>query len=302
MISPSDNAAAYDAELLMNRPDRDARLRRLRYPRHVPVLSLTVLVVWVLAAVFGPFIWGGQENKIDLLHTLTPPCGFGACHGHLLGTDQFGRDMLARIVGGAGYALIVALASVGLAGVAGLSLGILAGYLGGIWDSIISRIADVALAFPVFLLALLVAVRFGPSLTDVIVIIAVLFWGRFARVARAETLVLKELDFVESARAQGAGSIRIMFTHVLRNVMPSMLVLATLQVGWAIVTEASLSFLGAGIPPPAPAWGSMVANGRDLLETAWWVPILPGAAILIVVVAVNVVGDWLRDRLDPTLL
>lgn len=301
MIDTRDAAAAYDAELLMQRADHDSRLR-LRYPRHVPVVSLAVLALWVIAAIVGAFGWAGDENKIDLLHTLTPPCGFGHCAGHLLGTDQFGRDMLARIVGGAGIALIIALLSVGLAAIVGLALGIVAGYAGGITDSIVSRITDVALAFPVFLLALLVAVRFGPSLTDVIVIIAVLFWGRFARVARAETLVLRELDFVESARAQGAGSVRIMSTHILLNVLPSMLVLATLQVGWAIVTEASLSFLGAGVPPPSPAWGSMVAGGRDLLQTAWWVPVLPGLAILIVVVAVNVVGDWLRDRLDPTLL
>lgn len=281
---------------------RRSGLRGLRRIRSRPYLSLGVLAVWVVAAVAGPIMWGDDVSKIALLDTLKPPCGFGECSGHLLGTDQFGRDMLARVAGGARVALIVALASVAIAGAIGVALGVIAGYVGGIIDSVISRVTDVALAFPVVLLALLFAVRYGPSLTNVVVIIVVLFWGRFARVARAETIVLKELDFVESARAQGAGPLRIMSTHILVNVLPSTLVLATLQVGWAILTEASLSFLGAGVPPPRPAWGSMVADGRNLLQTSWWVPIVPGAAILIVTIATNVVGDWLRDKFDPTIL
>lgn len=291
--------AAYEGDAAISQP-RGGSCRHVL--RGVPVVSIAFLALWVIAAIAGPIVFGTDVSKIDLLNNLKPPCGFGACGGHLLGTDQFGRDMLARVVGGARVALIVAVASVGIAGVIGVSLGLLAGYKGGIADSFISRLADVALAFPVVLLALLFAVRYGPSLENVVVIIILLFWGRFTRVTRAETIVLKELDFVESARAQGAGSLRIMSTHILRNVLPSALVLATLQVGWAILTEASLSFLGAGVPPPRPAWGSMVADGRNLLQTAWWVPIIPGLAILAVTIAVNVVGDWLRDRFDPTLL
>lgn len=275
---------------------------RLRSLRRLPILSSAVLVVWVLAALFGPSIWGDEATEIDLINGLKPPCAFGDCAGHVLGTDQFGRDMLARIVGGARVALIIALASVGLAGVIGLTVGVIAGYVGGVVDSVLSRLADLALAVPVVLLALLFAVQFGPSLRSVVLIIVILLWGRFARVARAETLVLKELGFVESARAQGAGSLRIMSTHILLNVLPPILVLATLQTGWAILTEAALSFLGAGVPPPDPAWGSMVAEGRELLETSWWVPVLPGLAILVVTVAVNVVGDFLRDELDPKQL
>jgi peptide/nickel transport system permease protein len=267
-----------------------------------PVIPLLILVAWIVAALIGPVLTGSAATRIALNESLHPPVGFGGSPDHLLGTDQFGRDMLARLLGGARVALVVAAASVGIAGILGLVFGILAGYLGGLVDSVISRVADVVLALPVVLLALLFAVRFGPSLLNVVVIIVILFWGRFARLARGETMVLRELDFVESARAQGASGLRIMATHVALNVLPSLLVLATLQTGWAILTEASLSFLGAGIPPPAPAWGSMVASGADLVETAWWVPILPGAAILLVTVAVNLVGDWIRDRLDPTLI
>jgi peptide/nickel transport system permease protein len=170
---------------------------RLRLFGGTPWLSLGVLVVWVVAALVGPTLYGTDVSKIDLLHNLRPPCGFGACQGHLLGTDQFGRDMLARVVGGARVALIVAVASVAIAGAIGITLGVVAGYVGGFVDSVISRITDVALAFPVVLLALLFAVRYGPSLTNVVVIIVVLFWGRFTRVTRAETIVLKQLDFVE---------------------------------------------------------------------------------------------------------
>ncbi len=242
---------AYDVGIAAPVPRRSA-LHRLR---GAPFVSISILGIWILAALVGPIVVGSDVSKIDLLNNLRPPCGFGDCAGHLLGTDQFGRDMLARVIGGARVALIVAFASVGIAGVIGVALGMVAGYMGGIADSIISRFADVALAFPVVLLALLFAVRYGPSLTNVVVIIVLLFWGRFTRVTRAETIVLKELDFVESSRAQGAGSLRIMSTHILLNVLPSALVLATLQVGWAILTEASLSFLGAGVPPPSPAWG-----------------------------------------------
>lgn len=276
--------------------------KRFRYPRHLPLVSATLLAIWVLAALIGPIIWGTEAEQIDLANSLAPPCGFGDCQGHLLGTDQFGRDVLARLIVGARVALIIALASVLIAGTIGLTFGLIAGYVGGLADSILSRLADLALAFPVVLLALLFAVQLGASLRGVVFIIVILLWGRFARVARAETLVLKELGFVESARAQGASTARIIAVHVLPNVLPAILVLATLQMGWAILTEAALSFLGAGVPPPAPAWGSMVAEGRDLLETSWWVPILPGIAILLVTVTVNVFGDWLRDRLDPQQL
>ena len=298
-MSSAPTINGVDTCLVENPPARSSF--RLRYSR-LPIVSVAVLVLWVLAALVGPKIWGQESTEIDLINGLKPPCGFGDCGHHLLGTDQFGRDMLARIIGGARVALIIAVASVGLAGVLGMTLGVIAGYTRGVTDSVISRIADLALAFPVVLLALLFAVRFGPSLRSVVIIIIILLWGRFARVARAETLVLRELGFVESARAQGAGTLRIMARHIVPNVLPPVLVLATLQTGWAILTEASLSFLGAGVPPPRPAWGSMVADGRDLLEEAWWVPILPGLAILLVTIAVNVVGDWLRDWSDPKQL
>lgn len=266
----------------------------------MPVVSLTAIVLFVLAAIFGPIIVGETSTSMSLADRLAPPVGFGGTWEHPLGTDKLGRDMLARVIGGSRVALIVALASVSIAGILGLGLGVLAGYRGGWRDTLIMRLVDLTLAFPVVLLALLFAVQFGPSLTNVIGVIVLLLWARFARLARGDALSLRAREFVVASKAIGTSDTSILVRHITPNVLPPIIVLATLQIGWAILTESALSFLGAGVPPPAPAWGSMVADGRDLLRSAWWISTIPGLAIVVVTVSFNMIGDWLRDRLDPT--
>ena len=202
---------------------------------------------------------------------------------------------------GTRISLSVAALSILLGGVVGTSLGLLAGYRGGWVDALIMRMVDLSLAFPSILLALIFAVTVGASFWVVVAVLGFILWARYARLVRGEVLTWKQPDFVALARMAGCSSLRIIATHLLPNVANSLVVLSTLQVGWAIVVEASLSFLGAGIPAPAPTWGGMVAEGRKYVETLWWVSVFPGAAIMLVVLSFNLFGDWLRDILDPKL-
>jgi peptide/nickel transport system permease protein len=220
---------------------------------------------------------------------------------HPLGTDRLGRDMLARIMYGARVSLAAGVVTVLLATVIGAAVGLVAGYYGGRVDAVLMRITDATMSFPVILLALILAVTVGPSFFNVVLAIAVILWARYARVIRGQVLTLMELDFIAQARIAGAGAWRIITRHLAPNVMNTLVVLVTLQIGYVIIVEAALSFLGAGIPPPTPAWGSMIAEGRDFVTSAWWVSFLPGLAILLVVLAFNLLGDWLRDTLDPKL-
>jgi peptide/nickel transport system permease protein len=263
-----------------------------------PYISIGILVGFVLIAVFGPMLIGSRATDFSMGDRLLKPVGFGGSWDHPFGTDKLGRDMFARTVVGARVALVVTLASILGGGLLGLVSGVVSGYFGGWRDSVISRMVDLSLAFPVVLLALLFAVQFGPSLWSVVVVTAILLWGRFARLARGESLALRQREYIVAARAMGVPPRTIVRTHIVPNIMGPMLILATLQVGWAILTEASLSFLGAGVPPPEPTWGSMVADGRDLLRSAWWVSTIPGLAIVAVTVACNIVGDWMHDSLD----
>jgi peptide/nickel transport system permease protein len=259
---------------------------------------LVVVACIVTMAILSPWVTPTAEQG-RLLDRLHPPLLFGGNWSHPLGTDDLGRDILLRLIGGAGVSLAVSVVGVGLAALVGTAAGVPAGYFGGWLDSLLMRLVDVTLSMPVILLAMLAAVRFGPSTANVAVVIALLLWARFARLARGEALTLRVRPFIEGARALGASHWRIMVRHLVPHLLGSLLVLATLMIGWAILTEASLSFLGAGVPAPAPAWGSMVASGQDLLATAWWVSTIPGAMIAVLIVASNVIGDWLRDRLDP---
>lgn len=268
--------------------------------RRVLVLPLSILAAFVGVGALAPYLAPHSPTATDLGLKLTPPAWLNeGVAERLLGADQLGRDILSRIIHGARISLTTSLLGILLAGSLGTALGVIAGYCRGWVDSLIMRVADMTLAIHIYILAIVLAVVWGPGLRNVLLVIVFLLWSRYARQARAEVLVLRERDFVTAARALGCSSVWIMARHLLPNIVPSLIVLSTLQVGFIIVLEATLSFLGAGIPPPAPSWGVMVADGRALIASAWWVSTLPGLAILIVVLSVNLVGDAIRDLLDP---
>ncbi len=235
----------------------------------------------------------GQEVEV-----LTRRAGFPT---YVLGTDHLGRDLLSRTIYGARISLIMAAVTLGVGGVIGIALGLIAGWYGRLVDEIIMRLVDIELSLPLILVALVLVVSLGQSLTIIVAVLAIWIWPRFARMVRGEVLTLKTTDYVSLARVAGASPLRIMFVHLFPGTINTLIVVATLQVGIVILVEASLSFLGAGVPPPDPAWGSMVADGRDRLADAWWIATIPGLAVLLTVMSLNLFGDWLRDKLDPRL-
>ncbi|PYM99389.1 MAG: peptide ABC transporter permease [Candidatus Rokuibacteriota bacterium] len=270
--------------------------------RRRPLFSLTIIAVFVLVAVLAEVLSPGDPAEQSLGLRFTPPVwDEKGTWAHVLGTDGLGRDMLSRIIWGARVSLTAGVLTVLLASAFGAAVGLVAGYYGGRVDAILMRITDATMSFPVILLALILAVTVGPSFVNVVIAIAVILWARYARVMRGQVLTLMELDFITQSRIAGASAWRIIVRHLLPNTLNTLVVLITLQIGYVIIVEASLSFLGAGIPPPTPAWGSMIAEGRDFITRAWWVSGLPGVAILLVVLAFNLLGDWLRDTLDPKL-
>jgi len=266
------------------------------------IVGWTILVVVVLAALLAPLLPLNSPVRSDLGRRMAPPTitltGLGT---NPLGNDQLGRDILSRIVYGARVTLAVGAIAVILGGVFGLFLGLISGYFGGWTDRIIMRVVDMQLAFPLMLLALTIVAVMGPSLRNLIVVLALTSWVRYARIVRGEVLSLREREFVISARAAGASSFRILWRHVLPNVMTPAIVVGTLELARVIILESALSFLGLGIPPPNPSWGRMLAEGRNYLATAWWIATVPGVAILLTVLSINLVGDWLRDTFDPKL-
>jgi peptide/nickel transport system permease protein len=265
-----------------------------------PVIPLFIIVVFALSAILADVITFHDAYKVSLPDRLIPPFWQdGGTISHPLGTDPLGRDVLTRIIYGTRVSIIIAGAALTIGGGVGTLIGLTAGYYGGKIDTLLMRLADITLAFPLILFAILMVMVIGPSMMNVIVAISLVLWARYARVIRGEVLGLMQRDFIARARVSGASDWRIMIRHLLPNVMPTLIVLLTLQVGWVIIVEASLSFLGAGIPPPTPAWGSMLADGREYVSTAWWVTTSPGIAIMLVVLAFNLSGDWLRERLDP---
>lgn len=262
-----------------------------------------IVLVSIAAAAFAP--WLAPHSAIDpnLANIRLPPVFVeGSSIQYFLGTDWQGRDILSRIIIGARMSLGVAALCIAFGGLIGCAFGLLAGYIGGWVDLLIMRVVDLFLAFPSVLLALIFAVTVGPSFWVVVMVLSFLIWPRYARVVRGEVLSWKARDFIAQARIAGAGSLRIILTHIVPNVLNSVVVLSTLQVGWAIMVEASLSFLGAGIPPPTPTWGGMIADGRNYVDTLWWISVFPGIAVMMVVLSFNLFGDWLRDVLDPKLV
>lgn len=261
-----------------------------------------LLVMLVIPALFAGQITAHDPVRGNLADQLMPPVWqSGGTWNYPLGTDVQGRDILTRIIYGARVSLVVSITAVFLGGSLGTALGLVAGYFGGRIDQGISFLVDTFLSIPSILLALTIASAVGPSFATVIIILSIAMWARFARQIRGETLAIRESDFVARAKVAGASSTRIIVRHVLPNVTNTLVVLVTLSVGVAILSEASLSFIGAGIPPPSASWGVMVADGRDQIVTAWWVSFFPGMAILLVVLSLNLLGDWLRDYLDPRL-
>jgi len=270
--------------------------------RRAPIAAVLIIAAMVLMAAGADLLAPHSPIAVRMELALRPPWFMsGGQHAYPLGTDALGRDVLSRLMYGGRASLVVALVSIGISTVIGTGLGLVAGYAGGWVDTVIMRAVDVLLTLPVILLALIFVVIAGPSLWVVTAILTLVLWSRFARLVRGEALAWKQREFVQYARGAGSTPLRIMLVHVLPNLLNSVIVLATLQVGFAIVVEASLSFLGAGAPPPAPTWGGMIAAGRTYMETAWWLVLFPGTAIVLTVLSFNLFGDWLRDVLDPTI-
>jgi len=277
-------------------------LPRARDPRWPPRVPLAIVAALLFCASFAPFLTPHSPLEGSLGDRLAPPIGFdGAKAGHPLGTDRHGRDTLSRLLHGARISLLVSVVGITLTGALGTFIGLLAGFLGGWTETLLMRLVDISLSLPGILIAVLLSVVFEPSFTNVIIVVVFLLWPSYARLVRGETLGIKQHEFVALARIAGCSNVTIMFRHIVPNLLPSILVLATLHVGYVIVLEAALSFLGVGLPPPTPSWGVMVADGRGLIEQAWWISILPGIAILVTVLSLNILGDWVRDRLDPKL-
>ena len=273
----------------------DQMLRMWRENK-LAALSFFLIVLFVLAAVFAPILTPYAPDEMDLLHRLCPPSS-----EHLLGTDEGGRDILTRLLYGSRVSLLVGIVPTLLSMLIGAALGILAGFSGGKTDTVIMRIADIMLAFPSILLAMVIMYTLGDGLINVFVTLSVVNWASVARVVRAETLRLKQMEYVESARVIGVPQFRILLRHILPNCIPTLIVLFTLNVPSSILTESSLSFLGLGVQPPAASWGLMVNLGRQYLYNAPWLSFVPSAAIMLIVLAFNFLGDGLRDVLDPHL-
>jgi peptide/nickel transport system permease protein len=278
--------------------------RWLGRARGLPVLPLAILIPFVLIALFANAIAPYDPTEpIPGAKIFEPPLWMqgGSVHW-LLGTDFQSRDVLSRLIYGARVSLIVGVAGTIVSGSIGTAMGILSGYLGGWVDQVIMRVTDAWLALPALVFAIFLATMVGPSMWNIVIILGAVFWTRYARVIRGEVLSLREREFVKLAEIAGASRVRVIFRHILPNVMNTTMVLASLTIGVVIIAEASLSFLGVGVPPPEPAWGSMLSDGRSMLMVGdWWLTIFPGLGIVLVVLATQLLGDWLRVRLDPQL-
>jgi peptide/nickel transport system permease protein len=277
--------------------------RRLRSDK-MAVASVIVILIMILLAIFAPVFASITGHGVDQAFTNTGTSSSGApvgpgTNGFWLGTDYIGRDLFVRILYGARVSLFVGVFTTAIATVAGVTIGLVAGYFGGVVDTILARFIDTVLAFPFVVLALALAAVFGPSLLIVIGVISFFAWAGISRIVRGQTLSLKEKEYIEAARSLGAGPWRIMFVDILPNLMGPVLVLATLYIPTAIIVEATLSFLGIGIPEPTPSWGSILSEAQNYYQVAWWYVVFPAAALLITTLAFNLLGDGIRDAMDP---
>ena len=293
---------AIQTEVLVLPPRTPSRLASL-WRGDFPLIPALILVVIALVAIFANLLAPHNPEIGSLTARFRPPFWqTGGSTQYLLGTDQLGRDVLSRLIFGARISMVVGITAVLFSGVLGTTLGILSGYLGGWVDQVIMRITDTWLALPALMFAIFLAAIVGPSLWNIVLILGITYWTRYARVIRGEVLSLKEREFVRLAIVAGCSKRTIMLRHILPNVINTAIVLGTLELGVVIIAEASLSFLGIGVPPPQPAWGLMLSDGKQsLMVGRWWLSVLPGCCIMLMVLSANILGDWLRVKLDPQL-
>jgi peptide/nickel transport system permease protein len=277
-------------------PLRQAGKPRRSIMRWMPVI---LIAFFVLAAVFAPVLAPYDPNSQNLLGRMRPPGTVSRSFYYLLGSDELGRDLLTRLIYGARVSLFVAIASVILSGVVGVLLGMLAGYLRGWVELIVMRLVDVFLSIPAILLAIITVAVLGTGLVNVIVVLALTRWPRYARIAYGQTLSVANMPYVRLAAFMGASTPRVLLRHILPNIIGAVTVVATLEFGLMVLFEAGLSFLGLGVQPPTASWGAMLSSGRNYLATAWWIATFPGLCLFLLILAVNLIGDDLRDRFDP---
>jgi peptide/nickel transport system permease protein len=268
-----------------------------------PLVAVSILLLAGMAAAFGPLLAPFDPNRQNLMLRLADPMGAGPDGTTFwLGSDALGRDVFSRLLYGARISLLVGIAAILVGGAIGVVAGLLSGYFGGWVDDLIMRLGDIQLAFPFILLAIMFLVVLGPGVWNLILVLGVGQWVTYARIVRADTLSLREREFVEAARALGDSTPSIIFRTILPNILAPLTVIASFNVASVILTEAALSFLGLGVPPSVPTWGSMLAESRDtLIANKWWLAVFPGVAIVLTVLSFNILGDWLRDFLDPRL-
>ena len=288
----------------MTRTQRLSQLisRLFRLLGELPLLPTLILMFVLIIPALAPNLiapHGPIERNVPM--RLQPPVFAGGSSVYPLGTDQLGRCVLSRIIHGASVSLRVAISGILIGGVIGTTLGIIAGYYRGWVDAVLMRLVETTMSVPLILLGLVFAMALGPSFEAIILVVVLVLWSYYARQIRGEVLSIRERGFVDRARVAGASDLRIMIRHIFPNVVNTLIVLATLQVAVVIIMESTLSFLGLGLPRPYPAWGLMVADGRTLIVSAWWIAFFPGLAIMLTVMALNILGDWLRDKLDPRL-
>jgi peptide/nickel transport system permease protein len=294
MSEEDATGSALDGARRRYRGVRSSRKLRNFMDNGLNVVGLVIVLTIVSAAVFAPYLTPHDPNEQDLLNTLEPPS-----EEHLMGTDQLGRDVLTRLLYGARISLRIAVVVVAITLVIGTAVGVVAGYAGGWVDEGLMRLVDVLLAFPGILLALVIAGILGPSLQNIMVALAAVGWTQYARIVRGSVLSVKEQEYIKAAQLMDVSRFRILLGHVVPNVITPVIVLATMDMAYVILGTAGLSFLGLGAQPPTPEWGTMLSEGRNFLQDAWWIVNFPGVAIMVTVLGFNLLGDGLRDVLDP---